>query len=58
MPTQRAAPSTHGLIFVLLLLELPLPLQSRGLKLNPITTLYLIAPCCFAFLCVPFVSEP
>ncbi|PRW59075.1 sugar phosphate phosphate translocator [Chlorella sorokiniana] len=30
-------------------------LQRRGIKLNPITTLYLIAPCCFAFLCVPFV---
>lgn len=29
--------------------------QRRGIKLNPITTLYLIAPCCFAFLCVPFV---
>lgn len=32
-------------------------LQRRGIKLNPITTLYLIAPCCFAFLCFPFVSE-
>jgi hypothetical protein len=30
--------------------------QRRGIKLNPITTLYLIAPCCFAFLCIPFVS--
>ena len=30
--------------------------QRRGIKLNPITTLYLIAPCCFVFLCVPFVS--
>ncbi|EFN57597.1 hypothetical protein CHLNCDRAFT_51167 [Chlorella variabilis] len=29
-------------------------LWRRGIKLNPITTLYLIAPCCFAFLCVPF----
>ena len=29
-------------------------LQRRGLKLNPITTLYYIAPCCFAFLLVPF----
>ncbi|KAI7842150.1 hypothetical protein COHA_004173 [Chlorella ohadii] len=29
-------------------------LQRRGIKLNPITTLYLIAPCCFVFLCVPF----
>lgn len=29
-------------------------LQRRGIKLNPITTLYLIAPCCFAFLCIPF----
>ncbi len=32
--------------------------QRRGIKLNPITTLYLIAPCCFVFLCVPFVSAP
>eukprot|EP00887_Chlorella_sp_A99_P000804 scaffold5.g804.t1 len=29
-------------------------LQRRGLKLNPITTLYYIAPCCGAFLLVPF----
>lgn len=29
-------------------------LQSRGLKLNPITTLYYVAPCCFLFLLVPF----
>ena len=32
---------------------LPL-LQRRGLKLNPVTTLYYIAPCCFCFLLVPF----
>ena len=31
-------------------------LQSRGLKLNPITTLYYVAPCCFLFLLVPFFS--
>lgn len=31
-------------------------LQSRGLKLNPITTLYYVSPCCFAFLLVPFFS--
>ena len=31
-------------------------LQSRGLKLNPITTLYYVAPCCFGFLLVPFFS--
>jgi hypothetical protein len=31
-------------------------LQSRGLKLNPITTLYYVAPCCLAFLTVPFFS--
>ena len=31
----------------------PLPvLQSRGLKLNPVTTLYFVAPCCFCFLLV------
>lgn len=29
-------------------------LQSRGLKLNPITTLYYVAPCCFVFLLIPF----
>ena len=29
-------------------------LQRRGLKLNPITTLYYIAPCCFGFLLLPF----
>lgn len=30
-------------------------LQSRGLKLNPITTLYYVAPCCFGFLFVPWL---
>ena len=29
-------------------------LQSRGLKLNPVTTLYYIAPCSAGFLLVPF----
>ncbi len=29
-------------------------LQQRGIKLNPITTLYYIAPACFAFLLIPF----
>ncbi len=29
--------------------------QRRGLKLNPITSLYYIAPCCFAFLLLPFL---
>ena len=28
-------------------------LQSRGLKLNPVTTLYYVSPCCAAFL-APF----
>ncbi len=28
--------------------------QRRGLKLNPVTTLYYIAPCCFCFLLIPF----
>lgn len=28
------------------------PRQSRGLKLNPVTTLYFVAPCCFCFLLV------
>ena len=31
-------------------------LQSRGLKLNPITTLYYVAPCCFCFLLMPFFA--
>jgi hypothetical protein len=30
----------------------PAALQSRGLKLNPVTTLYFVAPCCFCFLLV------
>ena len=29
-------------------------LQQRGIKLNPITTLYYIAPACFVFLMFPF----
>ncbi|PNH09408.1 putative sugar phosphate/phosphate translocator [Tetrabaena socialis] len=29
-------------------------LQARGIKLNPVTTLYYIAPACFGFLCFPF----
>lgn len=31
-------------------------LQARGLKLNPITTLYYVAPCCFVFLLLPFFA--
>jgi hypothetical protein len=30
-------------------------LQSRGIKLNPVSTLYHIAPCCFVFLSIPFL---
>ncbi|KAG2490063.1 hypothetical protein HYH03_011528 [Edaphochlamys debaryana] len=35
-------------------------LQSRGIKLNPVTTLYYIAPACFACLCLPwaFIELP
>jgi hypothetical protein len=29
-------------------------LQKRGIKLNPISSLYHIAPCCFVFLFLPF----
>ncbi|GLC45866.1 hypothetical protein PLESTB_001447500 [Pleodorina starrii] len=29
-------------------------LQASGIKLNPVTTLYYVAPACFAFLCIPF----
>ena len=29
-------------------------LQSRSLKLNPITTMYYVSPCCFVFLLIPF----
>mmetsp|Transcript_21616 Transcript_21616/g.59958 ORF Transcript_21616/g.59958 Transcript_21616/m.59958 type:complete len:362 (-) Transcript_21616:989-2074(-) len=30
-------------------------LQRRGIKLNPITTLFYVSPACFVFLCFPFV---
>ncbi|KAL5559330.1 hypothetical protein UlMin_035541 [Ulmus minor] len=30
-------------------------LTSKGISLNPITSLYYVAPCCFAFLCVPWI---
>jgi Triose-phosphate Transporter family len=35
-------------------------LTSKGISLNPITSLYYVAPCCFAFLLVPwsFVELP
>lgn len=29
-------------------------LQKKGVKLNPISTLYYVAPCCFVFLIAPF----
>ncbi len=29
-------------------------LQKRGIKMNPISSLYHIAPCCFVFLFLPF----
>lgn len=31
-------------------------LQRQGLKLNPLTTLYYLAPACLAFLCIPFCA--
>jgi hypothetical protein len=31
-------------------------LQSCGLELNPVTTLYYVAPCCFMFLLIPFMA--
>ncbi|RWW22193.1 hypothetical protein GW17_00013623 [Ensete ventricosum] len=30
-------------------------LTSKGISLNPITSLYYVAPCCFAFLLVPWI---
>ncbi|XP_015901813.2 probable sugar phosphate/phosphate translocator At5g25400 [Ziziphus jujuba] len=30
-------------------------LNAKGISLNPITSLYYVAPCCFVFLCVPWV---
>eukprot|EP00798_Chlamydomonas_sp_ICE-L_P001689 gene1689-33086_t len=30
-------------------------LQKRGIKMNPISTLYYISPCCFGFLTLPFL---
>lgn len=29
-------------------------MQKRGIKMNPVSTLYHIAPCCFVFLFLPF----
>ncbi|XP_057865521.1 probable sugar phosphate/phosphate translocator At4g32390 [Cryptomeria japonica] len=29
-------------------------LTANGITLNPITTLYYVAPCCFVFLCIPW----
>jgi hypothetical protein len=31
-------------------------LQRRGLRLNPVTTLYYVAPCCLGFLAVPWAA--
>lgn len=31
-------------------------LQGRGIKLNPITTLYYVAPACFCFLLLPWLA--
>ncbi|KAH7294512.1 hypothetical protein KP509_27G004000 [Ceratopteris richardii] len=31
-------------------------LTSRGISLNPITTLYYVAPCCFVFLSIPWFA--
>ncbi|KAI8464549.1 MAG: triose-phosphate transporter family-domain-containing protein [Monoraphidium minutum] len=36
------------------LVMVQLLLQGRGIKLNPVTTMYHIAPVCFAFLLLPF----
>lgn len=30
-------------------------LNGKGISLNPITSLYYVAPCCFVFLCVPWL---
>lgn len=30
-------------------------LTSKGITLNPITSLYYVAPCCLAFLCIPWM---
>lgn len=30
-------------------------LGAKGISLNPITSLYYVAPCCFVFLCVPWL---
>ena len=47
---QLASIATESVRLVLV----QLLLQSRGLKLNPVTTLYYVAPCCFCFLLLPF----
>ena len=35
-------------------MQVQILLQRRGLSLNPITTMYYIAPCSFAFLALPW----
>ncbi|KAL8152579.1 hypothetical protein V2J09_010339 [Rumex salicifolius] len=30
-------------------------LSSKGISFNPITSLYYVAPCCLAFLCIPWI---
>ena len=31
-------------------------LQSKGIKLNPITSMYYILPCCLGFLIIPWLA--
>ena len=37
------------------LVMIPILLNSRGISLNPITSLYYVAPCCLVFLCFPWL---
>ena len=47
LPFAAAAGRTHAAQVLL---------QRRGLRLNPVTALYYIAPCCLGFLTVPWAA--
>ncbi len=54
MVTPSPPPHTPHTGSTLRLVLIQILLQQRGIKLNPVTTLYYIAPACFCFLLVPF----
>ncbi len=63
--TERLPGPHHALACLTTPTVPPLPkpqvlLQKRGLRLNPVTTLYYVAPCCLGFLAIPwaFLEAP